>query len=179
MQQVLTALQQLLAPIEHLAAAAAAVAAAAGSVGDVQQQQQVLQAAAGGWAALLQQLRLSTRLRLPDVSVIAAAVTALQRATANTTITAAAAAEDAGGGLSVSGAKSAPQQQQQQQQCDRAQAEWLLPQACSVLGSYARWLPEAVADGHLDLAKLLLQGQGQVRGSLGTVHRLVVCEDLR
>jgi hypothetical protein len=102
-----------------------------------QQDASVLRAAAARWCQFLQQLRLSIRQRLPEVSVLVAAVTGLQRAAA------AAAA-------------------QQQQLCDGPQAEWLLPQAVSVLAAYARWLPEAVADGHVDLCKLLLQGQGQV-----------------
>jgi hypothetical protein len=89
-----------------------------------------------------------------------AAVTALQRTTAGS----AAAAAAAGAGA----ARAAPAQQQQQ--CDRVQAEWLLPQALRVLCGYARWLPEAVADGHVDLGKLLLQGQGQVRICVNMAH---------
>ncbi|WIA35617.1 hypothetical protein OEZ86_004035 [Tetradesmus obliquus] len=52
-----------------------------------------------------------------------------------------------------------PQQQQQQQQYTQQQLRLLQCQVCGVLRCYARWLPEAVAEGHADLAKLLLQGQ--------------------
>lgn len=119
----------------------------------------VLRAVASGWCSLLHSLRLSLRHKLPDISVLVAVITSLQRSSA-------AAAPD-GSGPSTAGKASAagPKQHPQQQQpcyCDRSQAQWLLPQAYSVLAAYARWMPEAVADGHVDLGKLLLQGQGQV-----------------
>lgn len=102
----------------------------------------LLQAAAQGWCAFLHGLRQSVRRRLPEVSVLVALITNLQRAAAIAGVgTAAAAAKPKGA----------------------AAHEQLLVQANSVLCAYARWLPEAIADGHVDLGKLLLQGQGQVR----------------
>jgi cytochrome c553 len=100
-------------------------------------------AAAAAWSNFLTQLRQALRVRAPDISVLVAVMTNLQRS---------AAAAAVGFGASADS-------QQQQQQYTQQQLQLLQCQVCHVLRGYARWLPEAVADGHADLAKLLLQGQ--------------------
>jgi type IV secretory pathway TraG/TraD family ATPase VirD4 len=146
----MAATAQLLQPVEQLAAAAAAAAMHPG-VGGNQQQHHVtadrhrIAAAAAAWSSFLHQLMQALRLRAPDISVLVAVMTNLQRA--------AVAAEAAAASTEASA------EQQQQQQYTQQQLRLLQCQVCCVLRGYARWLPEAVADGHADLAKLLLQGQ--------------------
>lgn len=115
------------------------------------QQAALLQQAALSWCGFLQSWRHSLRRRLPEVAVLVAVITGLQKVAA------------AGPSMSVGVSGAAPSLQQQHQDSPAAdEVDWLLQQACLVLGAYARWLPEAVVDGHVDLGKLLLQGQGQV-----------------
>lgn len=111
-----------------------------------------LEAAGSQWHALLCSLQSSARQKLPEVSVLVSLITNMQRALA------AAGDDDADGAVSTPGGL----EQSEQQRYSKYQAEWLLCQGCSVLAVYARWLPQALADGNTDLGRLLLQGHGQV-----------------
>jgi hypothetical protein len=131
LQACLAATQPYMGAAEARAAAAADAAAASSGAADHQQER--------SWVVFLRRLRTAVRSKLPDPSTLVALLAALDKTE-----------------VSASDKAAADRAAEQQQQRGVPSQVLLRHAVLRVLGWYARWLPEAVADAHLDVVSKLL-----------------------